>query len=108
HAYQHLGRIFSPAAMLQKYLPPRPLVARRHSYRTGTTRAFAVRYADAHSDDEALLNKPAEANGLVVLCLPVNAGDEQNFLAWACKPDVAACADVVIGVAQPAPRLLEL
>lgn len=108
HAYQHLSRIFSPAAMLQKYLPPRPLVARRHSYHTGTTRAFAVRYADAHSDYEALLSEPAEANGLVVLCIPVNMGDEQSFLTWARDPDIAARADVVIGIAQPAPRLLEL
>ena len=69
HAYQHLSRTFSPAAMLQKYLPPRPLVARRHSYRTGTTRAFEVRYADTHTDYEALLSKPAEASGLVVLGL---------------------------------------
>ncbi|GIV81898.1 MAG: hypothetical protein KatS3mg051_1252 [Anaerolineae bacterium] len=69
HAYQHLSRTFSPAAMLQKYLPPRPLVARRHSYHTGTTRAFDVRYADAHSDYGALLSKPTEASGLVVLGL---------------------------------------
>jgi hypothetical protein len=108
HAHQHLSRTFSPAALLQKYLPPRPLVARRHSYRTGTTRAFDVRYADVHSDFGALLSKPAEASGLVVLGVPTNASDEQGFLTWACQPDVAARADVVIGVAQPAPRLLEL
>lgn len=108
HAYQHLSRTFSPAAMVQKYLPPRPLVARRHSYRTGTTRAFDVRYADVHADYSALLSKPAEASGLVVLCIPLTAGDERNFLVWARDLDIAARADVVIGIAQPAPRLLEL
>jgi hypothetical protein len=108
HAYQHLSRIFSPATMLQKYLPPRPLVARRHSYRTGTTRAFDVRYADAHSDYEALLSKPAEASGLVVLCIPSTTGNEQSFVDWAHNPDVTTRTDVVIGIAQPAPRLLEL
>lgn len=108
HAYQHLSRAFSPAALLQTYLPPRPLVARRHSYHTGTTRAFEVRYADAHTDYEALLSKPAEASGLIALCLPHTVGDEQAFLDWAREPEIAARADVVIGIAQPAPRLLEL
>lgn len=108
HAYQHLSRTFSPATLLQTYLPPRPLVARRHSYHTGTTRAFAVRYADAHTDYQALLDKPAEASGIIALCLARTAGDEQAFLDWAREPEIAARADVVIGIAQPAPRLLEL
>lgn len=108
HAYQHLSRTFSPAALLQTYLPPRPLVARRHSYHTGTTRAFEVRYADVHTDYKALLSKHAEASGLIALCLPHTVGDEQTFLDWAREPEIAARADVVIGIAQPAPRLLEL
>ncbi len=108
HAYQRLSRTFSPAAMLQKYLPPRPLVARRHSYHTGTTRAFAVRYADVHSDFAALLNKPTQASGLIALCLPLTVGDEQTFLDWARTPAVAERTDAVLAIAQPAPRLLEL
>ncbi len=67
------------AAMLQKALPPLPLVARRHSYRTGATRVFEVVYA---SDEmwRAQLEKPCdEADGRIIYALPEHGGDTASL-----------------------------
>lgn len=107
-AHQHLGGAFSPVEMLHKYLPPRPLVARRHSYDSGTVRYFEVRYADKHTDREDLLRQPNEASGIVVLCLPLTTADEREFVDWAQSASLQSRGDVVIGIAHPVPRLTEL
>ena len=58
------------AALLTQTVPPAPLVARRHSYRTGTTRVFEVVYA-SDQDWPAALGKPHDrADGRVVYVLP--------------------------------------
>lgn len=107
-ARRHLGGVFSPVEMLHKYLPPRPLIARRHSYQSGTIRYFEVRYTDTHTDRQDLLCQPDEASGLVVLCLPLTTTDERQFTEWAQSSALQARGDVVIGIARPAPRLTEL
>ncbi|MEP0761529.1 MAG: hypothetical protein HRF48_02215, partial [Chloroflexota bacterium] len=107
-AHQHLGGAFSPVEMLHKYLPPRPLVARRHSYDCGTVRYFEVRYADKHTDRQDLLRQPDEASGVVALCLPLTTADEREFEDWAQSASLQSCGDVVIGIARPVPRLTEL
>ncbi len=58
------------ATLLRTAVPPAPTVARRHSYRTGTTRAFEVVYAseqDWRSHAEAPHDK---ADGRIVYVLP--------------------------------------
>ncbi|MCZ7554719.1 MAG: hypothetical protein M5U05_19450 [Anaerolineales bacterium] len=107
-AHRHLGGAFSPVEMLHKYLPPRPLVARRHSYGSGTARYFEVRYADKHTDRHDLLRQPDEASGIVVLCLPLTTAGEREFVDWAQSASLQSHGDVVIGVAHPVPRLTEL
>ena len=62
------------ADMLAEALPPTPAVARRHSYVTGTTRAFAVAYATEDSWRLAVRSFRADADreeeGLIVYVLP--------------------------------------
>jgi hypothetical protein len=69
------------AGLLSEVLPPTPLVARRHSYRTGTTRVFEVQYAS----DEAwprLIQKPHKrADGRIVYVLPEHDGDTERLLS---------------------------
>lgn len=64
------------AAMLAEALPPEAVVARRHSYLTGTTRAFAVEYATEDSWRDALRrfreNAEQEEEGLIIYVLPEN------------------------------------
>ncbi len=107
-AHQHLTRAFSPAEMIQRYLPARPLVARRHSYRIGTTRSFDVRYADRHTDRDAVLADSQKAHGLVILCLPMTASDEHSFAEWVQDLAFHERPGIVIGIARPSLRLIEL
>ena len=58
-AHRRLSGAFSLAEAVQTHLPPRPIVARRHSYQTGTTRYFELRYLDIHTVDQAELTAPA-------------------------------------------------
>lgn len=107
-AHRRLSGMFSPAEMLRKYVPPRPLIARRHSYQTGTLRYFEVRYADIHTDFQQVLTGRGEAAGVVILCLPRTASEEQSFWEWAQSPTVQSLPDVIIGIARPTLRLFEL
>jgi len=107
-AHQNLTGQFSPAEMLRRYMPPRPLIARRHSYQTGTLRYFDVRYTDTLSDPEKIAEASDGASGLVILTLPLNRTDEQQLQTWAQDVAWSDRPDVVIGVAQPIPRVNEL
>ena len=65
------------ADMLGRSLPPNPVVARRHSYTTGTTRAFRVVYAteDGWRAEvrRFLADAAREEDGLVVYVVPEHA-----------------------------------
>lgn len=107
-AHQSLTGQYSPAEMLRRYMPPRPLIARRHSYQTGTLRYFDVRYADTQSETETIAEVSEDASGLVILTLPLNRADERQLRAWAQDVVWSNRPDVVVGVAQPVPRVNEL
>jgi hypothetical protein len=70
-----------PGRSLQTYLrelaPPRPFVARSHSYRTGTLRYFQVLYADRDHLAEMYAQPLGSADGRVIYCLPLNAEDRK-------------------------------
>ncbi|MFN0133650.1 MAG: hypothetical protein ACKVW3_14120 [Phycisphaerales bacterium] len=82
------------AKLLQDHYSTRPLVARRHSYRTGTLRYFEVAYVspDTLSDNLAVLDKaPADGHILVVLPGPERSrSDSLERLAetHAARPDL--------------------
>lgn len=111
-ARSHLPGIYSLAEAVEAYLPPRPIVARRHSYETGTTRYFVTRYVDAPMRDtqagEALDELPPGAGGLALLCLPVGPRETAEFAEWARSGPPAAAPHVVVGVARRAGRLGDL
>lgn len=105
-AYAAQAGTFSLAEILQAYLPPRPLIARRHSYQTGTLRYLDVRYADAHNRDKVSLAPQEPANGVVLLCLPATLAEIEQFAQWAYT--LSECENLVIGIAGRAIRLREL
>jgi hypothetical protein len=78
-------RVVDPGRQLTDYLsdlaPPTPLVARRHSYRTGTLRFFEVCYANAGSLADLLQRDFASADGRVVYCLPLTADERKAMEA---------------------------
>jgi hypothetical protein len=103
-----LETTISVAEILQKYLPPRPLVARRHSYITGTQRFFDVRYVDTHNWQTISLPPSANASGVVLLCLPRTLGEIEAFELWARSENLASRPNLVMGIAGRAIRLKEL
>ncbi len=102
------GMAFSIADILQDYLPPRPLLARRHSYQTGAQRFFDVRYVDSYNLDKVSLTPSPEASGLVFLCLPGTLSEIERFTQWAQIESVCAHPEIVVGIAGRAIRLKEL
>jgi hypothetical protein len=72
-------RAVDPNTTLTTYLaelaPPRPLVARRHSHRSGTLRYFEVSYADRQGLMSQLGKGFGEADGRVIYCLPLHPED---------------------------------
>ena len=69
-----------------------PIVARRHSYETGTLRFFEVRACRSETLQDALA-APSEGDGLVLLCLtPDPVGIGSQFLSrFVGRPDIVLC-----------------
>lgn len=107
-ARQHLTSAFSLADAVQRYLPPNPLVARRHSYQIGTLRYFEVRYVDNTTRGQISLAPAEGATGLVLLCLPANHAEIESFHSWAKEPEQANRRKIVFGIATRIARLAEL
>lgn len=103
-----LETTLSVAEVLQKHLPPRPLLARRHSYMTGAHRYFDVRYVDIHNREIVSLSPSASASGVVLLCLPGSLGEVEIFERWVHDYDLTSRSNLVAGVAGRAIRLKEM
>lgn len=109
----HAGRAavettFSVAEALQSYLPPRPLLAHRHSYKTGSLRFFEVRYVDYQNQSTISLTPVTGASGIVLLCLPTTLNELEQFENWAQSKDVSSSPNLVIGISGRALHLKEL
>lgn len=107
-ARQKLTSSFSLAKAVQAFLPPRPIVAGRHSYQTGTMRYFEVRYVDQQTRDQLALRPGPGASGLLLICLPKNYVDAEAFARWAAEPPRGTRADIVLCIAERIGRLAEL
>lgn len=107
-ARQRLTGPFSLAQVVHRYLPPRSIVARRHSYQSGTLRYFEVRYVDQYILPTLQLQPALGAAGLILLCLPLNHGEHDAFVHWATGPVVAQRPDVLVGIVERIGRLVEL
>lgn len=97
------------AELLNRYLPPRPLIARRHSHMTGALRYFEARYVDRMlTSDELPQPDPAVgADGFVLYCLPAAPGDVSRWEEWAVST-TAARADLIVAVTRRIGRLLDV
>lgn len=107
-AQRQVSGAFSLAEAVQRYLPPRPLVARRHSYQTGTLRFFEVRYVDFTSLNEVDLTPKQGASGLVLLCLAANPTEVSEFARWAERPTFQTMDGALVGITKRTAHLNEL
>lgn len=92
------------ASLLSETYPLKPLVAQRHSYKTGTLRYFERQYVDAAEDLAKLRCKSNDADGLIACWLdeelpvePPGATADGNTPSFVC--DKTGC------VANPGPRI---
>lgn len=107
-AQQRLAGLFSLAQVVHEYLPPQPVVARRHSDQKGTVRYFELRYVDALNRDHVDLAHSPGSSGVVLLCLAANNTEAQKFNEWAQAPGIAQQRAVVVGIVKRTTRLSEL
>lgn len=74
-----------------------PVVARRHSYLTGTLRFFDVRYCRAAEIETEVRTGHADADGLMLLCLAIHQADFRQAEEAAQRLS-AEHPDVIIGI----------
>ncbi len=101
----------SLAEKLNQLWAPRPLVAKGHSFRTGTLRYFSVRFADAATLGKSLTVDEG-ADGLLLYCLPLNAVEQQTLIDLASsllqdKPEVLVAIPQEVNALHDAIRDLE-
>ena len=99
---------FSIAEAIGDYLPPQPVVARRHSYQKGTTRAFQIRYVDPLIMDQLDLTVAPYYSGLVLLCLAPTRIEARRFAEWAQSEPMADRNDILIGILSQTSHLHDL
>ncbi len=68
--------------LLQRYTDTTPRIARRHSYRTGATRVFAVRYLDV-SQLTPSVPITTEYDGEILHIVPANDEERSQAYQWA-------------------------
>jgi hypothetical protein len=98
--------------LLCNAVPPRPIVARRHLFESGTLRYFEVRYGDESVIDAEWDGQDTRADGVVWLLIPTSdtAGDAlkrrlNRLEAWLAHSDTSK--PVVVGIMNEAGRLRE-
>lgn len=92
--------------LLERYLPRRPLVGRRHSFHTGTLRYFEVHYANVPGNVSSL-KTDAGGEGVLLCALPGSAEDAEAFRQWAQSADVAGREDLIVVIPERLDTLRE-
>lgn len=81
------GRI-NLAESIQEYLEPRPMIAFRHSFRSGSLRYFTVSYLDDPEKVASNLNPEEGATGKILVCLSLSPNELQAFRELAVSPQM--------------------
>lgn len=71
---------FSISDTLRRYMPPQPVIAKRHTIEKGSLRYFEVEYAETPKSVGVLARKSTSAAGHMIVCLPTKASDFDRFL----------------------------
>ena len=85
---------------------PRPLVAKRHSYQTGTLRYFEVRFVSC-VDFWSSLSPREGADGLILYTLPNSGADYRQLVELASSSAVRERADVIVAIPRDIEQLLD-
>ena len=82
----------------RKCLPPQPLIARQHLFKTGTLRYFVIRYTDVERFDADVEEPLGNADGLVLYALPASEFETETLVKKA--TEVADRTEVLIAIPQ--------
>jgi hypothetical protein len=100
------ARRLSPHASLASRIgstyAARPLVAKRHSFSTGTLRYFRIRFADVATFSR-MLDRDSEADGVVLYALPNTPAEHQELTRLAMNSEARERSDVIVAI----PRNIE-
>ena len=97
-AAAHVDTKVALATDLSRYMPTRPLVARRHLFQTGTLRYFAIRYTDLENFDADLREPLGDAGGLVLYALPASEEDVTKLVEKASHENTANREETLIAI----------
>ena len=86
------------APTISEVLPPQPLIARRHLFKSGTLRYFVIRYTDVERFDADLQEPLGNADGLVLYALPASEFETETLVKKA--TEVADRTEVLIAIPQ--------
>jgi hypothetical protein len=87
------------ASLAQRYAPVRPLVARRHSFETGTLRHLTVQFV--HLDGSLRgLPEGGVADGHLVIVVPENPQDAKRLLELPATDALAGREDILVAVPE--------
>lgn len=87
-AQEDIRTNFRLSERLEDELRPRPLLARRHTFETGTTRLFATKFLAAaealplHHEDLIRIVEESHTDGMVCYLLPANMKELQDSEHW--------------------------
>jgi hypothetical protein len=107
-ARRQVSGTFSLAEAVQRYLPPRPMVARRHSFQTGTLRYFEVRYVDLTILHEIVISPKQGTCGLIFLCLAISQAEISEYVRWAEQSLFVKNDGILVGITKRTAHLNEL
>jgi hypothetical protein len=85
---------------------PRPQVAKRHSYETGTLRYFDAVFADI-SNFAAVTTQQREADGVIVYAVPANPVEHEQLTTLARTSEARERRDVIVAVPEDSDAFLD-
>jgi hypothetical protein len=108
------GQIDATSTLVQRLsrvAPPRPVVARRHLFETGTFRYFDLRYLDISAFDESVPEVDRNADGALFLVIEPDVATRAKFLHQLGQPlawTTAGAKPVIVAVPRHVSKFLEL
>jgi len=105
-AGRQLQETASLARKLSELWKPRPVVAKRHSFETGTLRYFPVRFTDPAAFGKSLATD-ADADGLLLYGLPATVAEREQLLELAQSLAVRERPDILFAIPRNVTALSE-
>ena len=107
-AERHVDQSIGLAENLTEYFRPRPVVAKRHSYRTGTLRYVNVAYTDAKDLEQIIAaDKTKTADASVIFALATNIQELNRLLESLAENKIKTGAETIVAVPKNLSNLRE-